>query len=148
MLDKYSFPNDVNALIVLGIVPESKLFLNQRVCNDVSPPIVLGIVPTSELLSRSRVCNDFSPPIVLGIVPTSELPSRSRYRNDVNPPIVLGIVPPILLIQNDIHVMLPKLPIEDGNVPLNDDQMTLIDSTLQYVADPELESHVTPATKI
>ena len=124
MLDKYSFPNDVNALIALGIVPESKLFLNQRVCNDVSPPIVLGIVPTSELLSRSRVCND------------------------VSPLIVLGIVPPILLIQNDIDVTLPKLPIEDGNVPLNDDQMTLIDSTLQYVADPELESHVTPATKI
>ena len=106
-MDEYRYPNDVNALIVFGIVPESKLFLNQRVCNDISRPIVLGIVPTSELLSRSRVCND------------------------VNPLIVLGIVPPMLLFQNNIYVTLPKLPIEDGNVPLNNEEETLIDSTLQ-----------------
>ena len=69
--------------------------------------------------------------IVLGIVPTSELVSRSRVCNDVNPLIVLGIVPPILLLENNMYVMLPKVLIEDGNVPLNDEEETLIDSTRQ-----------------
>ena len=44
--------------------------------------------------------------------------------------------------------MLPKLPIEDGNVPLNDEEETLIDSTRPKVDDPEKVSHVTPATEI
>ena len=107
------------------------MLFKKSVSNDVSTLIVLGIVPTSELLLRERYCNDFSPPIVLGIVPTSELVFSQRYRNDVSTLIVLGIVPPITLLKNDIHVMLPKLPIEDGNVPLNDEEETLIDSTRQ-----------------
>ena len=72
--------------------------------------------------------------------------------NNVNAPVVLGIVSPILLMKNDIYVLHPKLPIEDGKVQLNDKPNDKLDnpsdSTLPSVADPEIVSHVTPATNI
>ena len=55
-------------------------------------------------------------------------------------------------VRNNVNVLLPKLPIEDGKVPLNvkpnDKLDNPIDSTLPLVADPEIVSHVTPATNI
>ena len=55
-------------------------------------------------------------------------------------------------MKNDIYVLHPKLPIEDGKVQLNDKPNDKLDnpsdSTLPSVADPEIVSHVTPATNI
>ena len=67
---------------------------------------------------------------MLGIVPTSELIWRSRVCNDVHPLIVLGIVPTILLSVKFICVILPKLPIEDGKVSINNKLDTTVDCTL------------------
>ena len=55
-------------------------------------------------------------------------------------------------MKNDIYVLHPKLPIEDGKVRLNDKPNDKLDnpsdSTLPSVSDPEIVSHVTPATNI
>ena len=101
-----------------------------RTCNDVNALIVLGIVPESEFLPKRSFSNGLRPLIVLGIVPDSEFLPKSSIRNDVSPLIVIGIVPAIVLAYNDIRVILPKLPIEDGNVPLKDKEDNTIDCTL------------------
>ena len=54
----------------------------------------------------------------------------------------------MLFSKNDILVMFPKLPVEDGKLPLNHKEGTLIDFTLPEVADPEIESQYTPVTNI
>ena len=41
-----------------------------------------------------------------------------------------GIVPPISLYSIDIRVILPKLPIEDDKVPVNDEEDKYIDVIL------------------
>ena len=90
------------------------------VCNDVNDPILLGIVPVRLLLKRNKYCNDVNDPILLGNVPMRLLVLRSKNCNDVNDPILLGIVPTNDRFPNDIL------------------------STLAYVVDPMVESHVTP----
>ena len=83
-------------------------------------PILLGIVPDRLLLSRYNCCNDVHDPIPLGNVPMRLLVPKFKNVSDENDPILLGIEPTIEICPNDIL------------------------STLAYVVDPIVESHVTP----
>ena len=105
---------------------------------------VLGKVPTSRFVSRNADIISVNDPILLGIVPVRLLVPRLKYVNDVNNPMLLGIVPDRLLAAivkwvNDVND-----PTLLGIVPVNDRLSNIICVTLAYVADPLVESHVTP----
>ena len=83
-------------------------------------PILLGIVPDRLFVSRYKAVNDVHDPIPLGNVPMRLLVPKFKNVSDENDPILLGIVPDKYNCPNDIF------------------------STLAYVVDPMVESHVTP----
>ena len=84
----------VRAVRLLGTNPVKRLLDSVSDCRTVNALIVDGMLPLSRLLDKLTLVNvPFSLPIKLGIEPLSRLCDKSKLRTAVHAAMVLGMVP-------------------------------------------------------